>query len=120
MRFLIAFLLYFAFGSSVANAAKPGTIISVKKTVKSSILILTGKVNSPIDEDHTVSKSLHDQLDFIRQTSNHPIKIVCYCLDTLHFKKLKADEQLPPFLSNQVSFNYQFIFNFLFPKHTFW
>lgn len=120
MRFLIAFLLYLVFSSSVANATKPGTIISVKKPIKSSILILTCKVNSPIDKDHTVSKSLLDQLDFIRQTANHPIKLVCYCLATFHFTKLKAVEQLLPSLSNKVCFNYQSIFNFLFPKHTFW
>jgi len=120
MRILIAFLLCFVFSSSVANAAKPGSIISVKKPVKNSILILTCKVNSPIDEDHTVNKSLHDQLDFIRQTASHPIKLVCYCLDTFHFTKLKAVEQILPSLSNKVSFKYSFIFNFLFPKHTFW
>ncbi|TCC86628.1 hypothetical protein EZ428_23245 [Pedobacter frigiditerrae] len=112
MRFLIAFILLFGSNFSIANAIENKTNAVIKKSsAKPSF--------SSKKEVHSLNEPLFELVDRIQQNINHHVLSIATFVDSsITFKSIST--QAIKVFKRTVNYSYQFIFNCLFPKHTFW
>ena len=121
MSVFITFLLLSFFYLSTAHALDNRTSAVVQKSSKKSILILD-KVNvlSKQAKSSLSKEPFSEHLNRIHQTIQHPtlageISFLNSYL-TLVFSPIQSINKF----KGKINYSYQFIFNCLFPKHTFW
>ncbi|RZL50637.1 MAG: hypothetical protein EOP00_03370 [Pedobacter sp.] len=119
MRFLIISVLLFCFQSFVVCTREDGAVTIAQKTItKSSSAQLTTLISTKLNTE-SFKVSTFEFVDRIYQNVAH------------HFSKaitLTEDKsclitfatQITKRFKNEVNHSYQFIFNCLYPKHTFW
>ncbi|MFA6277683.1 MAG: hypothetical protein WC622_13085 [Pedobacter sp.] len=121
MRVFIAFLLLSCFYLSAANALDNKISATVQKSNKQSNLILDKVSELSKKEHNSLQKEPYSEhLNRIHQAIQHPtlgnaIGFINGYL-TLVFSPVQSIKKF----KGKVNYSYQFIFNCLFPKHTFW
>jgi hypothetical protein len=121
MRVFITFLLLSCFYLSAAHALDNRTNTIVQKSYKQSNLtldkasVLSKKENSSLQKE-----PFSEHLNRIHQTIQHLTLASAISFShsylTLVFSPIKSIKKF----KGKVNYSYQFIFNCLFPKHTFW
>jgi hypothetical protein len=113
MRYLVAFLMVFSLKFSIANAMENKPMPVIKKSIIKASFSTKKECHSTVEEPN------YDLLNRIQQNIHHyvltPINFVenNTSLKFISFQKVKI-------FKRKLNYSYQFIFNFLFPKHTFW
>ena len=120
MRFLLTFLLLAFIQSFVVCTKEDGAITIAQKTITKSITDQNVKVESLKLKQSEVSAtkftpealpSFHSPLNFINAIFK-PINTILFTV----VDRVKSNA----FSIRKVNYNYNFIFNCLYPKHTFW
>ncbi|GEM_PF-1606924 len=121
MRFFIAFLLLVCLYFPSASALEHPTISVPQKSIKKPAPILD-KVNTLAKKvNHSLSKEpFSDQLERIYQTVNNQNLAHVVGLMQRVVTYLFTSILMVYFFKSTSNYSYQFIFNCLFPKHTFW
>ncbi|KQC02772.1 hypothetical protein [Pedobacter sp. Hv1] len=121
MRFFIAFLLLACLYFPSASASEDLTIAVPQKSIKKSSPIFDKVTTLATKSSNSLSKEpFSDHLDRIYQTvNNHSMANVVGLMQRM-VNYLFAPILIVYFFNNTNNYSYQFIFNCLFPKHTFW
>jgi hypothetical protein len=112
MRFLIAFIFLFSLNFSFASAIENKTNPVIKKS--SAKLGFSSK-----KEVNSLNEPLFELVDRIHQSINHHVLSIATFVDS----SITFSSILSPAIKvfkRTVNYSYRFIFNCLFPKHTFW
>lgn len=112
MRFLIALILLCSLNFPIANAIENKTNAVIKKSsAKTSF--------SSKKEIKSLNQSLYELADRIHQDINNHVVFIATLLDG-HAPFKSVSMQPVKVFKRTVNHGYQFLFNCLFPKHTFW
>ncbi|MFD0942132.1 hypothetical protein [Pedobacter boryungensis] len=121
MRFFIAFLMVSCFYLSTAKAMDNSAIEIVQKSNKKTTLILD-KVNVLAKKEISSLRKepFSEHVNRIHHTIQQPTFISTIGFLYSYLMILFAPIQSIKKFKGKVNYSYQFIFNCLFPKHTFW
>lgn len=121
MRVLIGFLLLCCFHFSTACASRNTTASVTKKSVTKVHPIFDKVAICSTSTSHSLQKEpFAEHVNRIHQTQNHQYNLSLFSFDQGGFGLTNPPLQTIQFFNGQANYSYQFIFNCLYPKHTFW
>jgi hypothetical protein len=120
MRFLIAFLLLYAFHLKSAKTAVDETPISAKKWTERTYTQLIVKSNSPFKKRTAVRRDELSPLHLIHNNNTHSQNCCCRMLESTQLIYFEVDVQLNNNIRHKADFSYALTLGCLYPKHTFW
>lgn len=112
MRFLIAFIFLFSLNFPSANAIENKTNAVIKKSSTKFNFSSKKEVNS-------LNEPLFELVDRIHQHIHHHVLAIATFVDSSVTFNSVSTKTIKVF-KRSVNYSYRFIFNCLFPKHTFW
>jgi len=113
MRYLIAFLMVFSLNLSSANALESKTFPVFRKSTTKTNFLSKKEIHSLNDEPN------YELVDRIHHDINHYVLNSINFVESIISLKFISTQNIKAFKRN-VNHSYRFIFNCLFPKHTFW
>lgn len=121
MRVFIAFILWSIFYASAAFAAEHGSVALTYKTVKKSNVQLRGSSTFSKKEMHRLSKEpISASAERIhRTTGSQPLAIAINDISDWHNAVPNPDLTVK-LVGYHANHSYLFIFNCLYPNHSFW